>query len=201
MKTVIIGAGSLGRELQHWIKQENWQATCVFLDDTLPKARGVRLAGVIADADSVIDSDDLVLIALADPAGREEIARRLQCVAPPGIYRHGSALSPRNGCLGAGSIMMPNSLASCDSRTGRHAIMNTSASIGHDVTLGDYVTLCSNVVLTGNVSIGDRVFIGTSAVVLPNVKVGNDAYIGAGSVVVRDVAAGTKVFGNPARVI
>lgn len=201
MKTVIIGAGSLGRELQHWITQENWQTTVVFLDDTLPKHRGCKVLGTVDDADQFVEEDDVVLIALADPFGRELIARKLQCKAAPSTYRHGTTIAPRNGCLGGGSIMMPHSLASANTRTGRFALMNTSASLGHDVTIGDYVTLCSNVVLTGNVKVGNHVFIGTGAVVLPHVTIGDGAYIGAGSVVVRDVPAGAKMFGNPARVI
>lgn len=200
-RTLIVGAGALGRELANWLRRLEDSSPIAFLDDglklTATEAADRGVVGVI-DPDNVGD-DDVVLIAIADPAARAEIAARLgHLVMQPYVE---TTVIVNGAHIGAGCLLLPNSLLSDGVELGQHVIVNTFSSVGHDCVVGDFCTLSSYVCLCGHVRVGDRVFFGVGAVVLPDVKIGNDAYIGAGSVVVSDVPAGGKVFGNPARAI
>jgi sugar O-acyltransferase (sialic acid O-acetyltransferase NeuD family) len=190
-RIVIIGAGSLGRELMQWIRLDGRTEEIAFLDDgAAGHAMGI---GNLASYER--KPGDQVLIAIADPAGREKVAEQLASMAT-----FVSGLATAGDCaIGAGSLLMPYCLVSADARLGIGTILNTYASVGHDVELGDFCTLSSHVDLCGRVKIGARVFFGSGARALPGVTIGDGAVIGAGAVVVKDVAAGATVFGNPAR--
>ena len=79
------------------------------------------------------------------------------------------------------------------------AIVNTSASVDHDCTVGMGSHVAPNCGLAGNVRVGHRAFLGVGSSVIPDIEIGDDAIVGAGSVVIRDVPAGATVVGVPAR--
>lgn len=190
-RAVIIGAGSLGRELMQWIRHDGRTEEILFVDDG-------RVSDAISSlADYERQPGDQVMIAIADPVLRERVALQLAAVAS-----YVSALATVGSCeVGAGSLLMPHCLVSADAKLGACAIVNCYSSIGHDVELGDFCTLASHVDLTGRVKVGARVAFGSGSRVLPGVSIGDGAVIGAGAVVVRDVPAGVTVFGNPARAV
>lgn len=188
-RSVIVGAGALGRELAQWIRRERPEQLVVFLDDRL---RGTHIAGTVESYER--QPGDAVLIAIADPAGRRAVGARIQAAT------WASESATVGQCqLGPGCLLLPGSLVSADAVLGECCVLNTHATVGHDVVLGDYVTLSSHVDLCGGVQVGAGVFFGSGARVLPGVSIGDGAYVGAGSVVMRDVPPGVRVAGNPAR--
>jgi len=78
-------------------------------------------------------------------------------------------------------------------------VINRGASVGHHVTLANFVSLGPSAVLGGNTAVDVGAMIGAGAVVLPKVRIGAEAVVGAGAVVVDDVPPRTTVVGNPAR--
>ena len=190
-RTVIVGAGALGRELAQWLRLAGRTEPVVYLDDT---SRGPQVIGSV-DSYERLPGDE-VLIAIANPAARQAVAERIQAASFSDPSAKVGACT-----IGVGTLLMPNALVSVNATLGECCIVNTGSSVGHDVTLGDYCTLSSQVDITGRVRVGKRVMFGTGARVLPGIAIGDDAVIGAGAVVVRDVPAGITVFGNPARAV
>lgn len=102
--------------------------------------------------------------------------------------------------LGHGSVVMQGAIIQAGTTIGKHAIINTQASVDHDCVLEDYVHVSPHACLCGGVSVGEGSQIGARAVVIPGIKIGKWSMIGAGAVIVRDVPDGVTVMGNPGRV-
>lgn len=82
---------------------------------------------------------------------------------------------------------------------GGPCVINSSAVIGNNVDIYQYVTIGS--MYNHAAHIGNNVYIGPSVCIVENVNIGDGATIGAGAVVVKDVPAGATVAGVPAKVI
>lgn len=198
-RTVIVGAGALGREIRNYLELSGERNRIVFLDDTQPRHHTLPILGKIDEANFLCNESDRIFLAIADPRGREAVWDKLRDVGV-NSYVHGTAIGlPQS--LAGGMTMLPWTLISTHVEVGEGLLMHIHSSIGHDCKIGDFVTICGGATLLGRVTIGDRVFIGTDATISPDVTVGDDAFICVGSVVVRDVPPGAKVFGNPAKVI
>jgi len=201
-RTLIAGAGALGRELASWMRRWNAEAPIWFLDDAFltGTAADLDLRGIVgALAPDAVGAADRVMVAVADPAARAKIVHSLagkmlaQYIDPTSIIGQAE--------IGDGALLFPVTLVSDRTTIGRHVILNTYSSIGHDCVVGDFCTFASYVCLTGGVRIGDGVSLGVGAKVLPKVRIGDGATIGAGAVVCRDVPEGATVFGVPAKAI
>ena len=84
---------------------------------------------------------------------------------------------------------------------GSHVILNTSASIDHDVRIGSFSHVAGNAYVAGGVKIGERVLIGAGATVIENCVISSDITIGAGSVVTNNLETPGTYVGVPARFI
>ncbi len=84
-------------------------------------------------------------------------------------------------------------------KIGKGVICNTSSSIDHECTLGNYVHIAPGSVLCGNVKIDDYSFIGANSVIKQGVSIGKNVIIGAGSVIIKDIPDNSIVAGNPAK--
>lgn len=103
--------------------------------------------------------------------------------------------------LGKGLNIMPFSSVFAGSQIGTGCLINSYASVHHDVVLGDFVTISPGARILGRASVEQKADIGANAVVLPDVKIGEYSLIGAGSVVTKDVPPFSLVVGIPGKVI
>ena len=87
-----------------------------------------------------------------------------------------------------GICFMANSVINPGSRIGFGSIINTSASIDHDCTIGKFCHIAPNASLSGEVKIGDYSWIGTGASIKNNIKVGKYCVIGVGSKVYKNIS-------------
>ena len=89
---------------------------------------------------------------------------------------------------------------------GNFSIFNLNSTIGHDVTVGEFVNLAPGVHVSGNVVIGASCTLGSGAVINQGsnhkkIKIGSGTTIGSGSVVVSDCEANAVYVGVPAKQI
>src|SRR4051812_5798392 len=208
-KLIVVGAGSLGREIATWLVTHpgslaGHEVAGYLSDDptaldNYPKWRG-RILGRIDDYQA--DSDTLLVMAIAKPQSKLLVAEKLLAKGARFTnYIHPSAILSDPVTLGQGIVICPNAVVSCDAVLGDFVTINVGCTIGHDVRVGRGVTLSSHVDLTGFVQVEEGAFFGSHASVLPKGKIGAFSCVGAGSVVLRSVKAGCTVIGVPSKQI
>ena len=114
---------------------------------------------------------------------------------------HPSAIISPRAMIKEGSVIMQGAIVQSCSEIGKHCIVNTGASVGHDARIADFVHIAPHATVTGGVEIGEGSWIGAGAVIKQGVHIGKGCMIGAGTVVIRDVPNECVVVGNPARII
>ena len=114
---------------------------------------------------------------------------------------HPSAIISPKSVIGEGSVVMQGAIIQSCAFLGRHCIVNTGASVGHDVRLGDFVHVAPHATLAGGVEVGEGSWIGAGTVVKQGIHIGKWCMIGVGSVVVDDIPDGVVAFGNKCKPI
>jgi sugar O-acyltransferase (sialic acid O-acetyltransferase NeuD family) len=206
---VIIGAGGFGREVFAWAEQADefhreWTIKGFIDDDpTALDAFGKIGAPILGNVgDYRIETGDVFICAIGNVAPKRRCVETIR--ARGGVFTrvtHRTAVLGQRARLGAGVILCPRAVVSCDAALGDFVSINLHSTVAHDATIGDFTQVHCHADITGGVHLGRGVLVGSHASILPGVRVGDDAIVGAGSVVVRDVPAGATVFGNPAKVL
>ena len=111
----------------------------------------------------------------------------------------GAAVVARSAMLGVGVQVMAGAVINAAAHVGDGVIVNTNATVEHDVGIGAYAHIAPGAVLGGAVTVGAGALIGLGSRVLPGLTIGDDAIVGGGAVVTTDVAPGAVVVGVPAR--
>lgn len=202
----IVGAGGFGRELLnlildiHAITKPRWNIMG-FLDDTEDPLRGracdFSVVGTIADY--APKPNEVLAMGIASPAAKSRLVPMLK--ARGAVFEtiiHPYAYRGRHNTVGEGVIMCSGFGMTVNVRLGSFVTL-LGASLGHDVSIGDYSTISGASHILGRVALGRGVFVGAHSAIAPHVKVGDGAYICMGSMVMKDVESGVKVMGNPAR--
>lgn len=201
----IIGAGAFGRELESWLDSS--------IESVFPE---YQLQGFLHSGPSDLDQyscdhkivgnwkdfsfgpDDAILLGIADAKWKRRIVEKLHGTVSFPTYVHPSVPIGKYTRIGEGTIVLLNSLVSCNVSIGEYVTINTGSQFGHDCMIEDYASVMSNVDFGGWCSLGEDSFVGTNATITPKTHIGKRVQIGAGSIVVRDVPDGWHMFGNPA---
>lgn len=140
------------------------------------------------------------LIAIADPVARKQVSMRLPAETEYFNYVHPSAqILGNDNRFGKGTFISANCVITCNVILGDHALLNWSATIGHDCRIGDFLTMAPGAKISGNCIIGKRFYLGTNASIKQKIQICDDVTVGMQSGVVKDVVDPGIYVGCPAR--
>lgn len=77
------------------------------------------------------------------------------------------------------------------------SIINTRATIEHNVTIGTNTFVAPGAIICGGVHIGDNCYIGAGTIVRNNVTIGDNITTGIGTIVTKDLTQEGTYIGNP----
>ena len=199
MKLLIIGAGGFGREAA-WTAETAGLEIAGFCDDdpgAAARCAGRPFFGSIENAvreGRVQVSDTLFFVAIGANAARRSLFKRATaCGLRPASVISPNALIAPDAEMGEGNYAGPGCVISVGTRLGRGVIINNLASVGHDVTIGDFAQVCPGVAISGGCTIGEEALLGTNATVIPLKSIGARATLGAGALALRDIAGGESI--------
>ncbi len=199
MKLLIIGAGGFGREAAWTAETAGFEVAGVCDDDpgAAPRCAGRTFLGTLEDAvreGRVLVSDTFFFVAIGKNAVRRAIfGRAVACGLKPASVISPNAVVAPDAVVGEGSYAGPGCVISVGSRIGRGVIVNNLASVGHDVTIGDFAQICPGAAISGGCTIGEEALLGTHATVIPLKRIGAQATLGAGALALRDIADGESI--------
>lgn len=105
-----------------------------------------------------------------------------------------------NAIIGAGGLVMSNTLISTSVSIGRCTKINVGVQVHHDVRIGDFCVIAPRVLLLGNVEVENSSFLGSGCMIRNNIKISKNSTIGMASNVIQDVPPNSVCFGNPATI-
>ncbi len=103
------------------------------------------------------------------------------------VVCHPSSTIASSADLVEGTFVAGGAVINSGVTIGKHAIINTRASIDHDCHIGDYTHIAPGAVLCGEVTVGEQVHIGAGAIVVQGVKIKDKAFVKAASRVAKDI--------------
>jgi UDP-perosamine 4-acetyltransferase len=201
-RVLLIGAGGHARVCVEVLREADLDVVgALDRDGAGDDVLGVPVVG--RDADLASRAADLgvdrVCVAIGDNAARRTWSERAGAAGLSLLTAvAASAVVSPTARLGPGAQILPGAVVNAVARIGRGVIVNTNASVDHDVVVGDFAHVAPGAVIGGDVRIGASVLVGLGARVAPGLRIGDGAIVGAGAVVVRDVPPGVTVVGVPA---
>lgn len=143
-------------------------------------------------------------VGVGDNSVREAIVKRLKSERPDlhfPVLIHRDASVSRFAKIGAGSVVMAQSVVGPCAQIGEHVAIYSGAVVEHDCCIRNFVTLAPLAACGGTVTMGTRSFLGLGATVNHGIPLEDDTIIGAGASVVKKLPGKSIAVGVPARVV
>lgn len=200
---LVFGAGRLGRQLLHHLRQLVDVRIEGFVDDVLTPGSeapgGHRCLGSLEQVVAVHGLGPAVAtmvfaVGYADMAAR---GRALQRVLDAGYRLHGF-VHPRacvepGSQVGDGSIVLAGAIVDQNVSLGPACYIDIGVRIGEDCVVGHNNYFSSGAALGGSVRVGHGNFFGMDSTAVTGVSIGSNCFINAKTLVVRDLPDDTKL--------
>lgn len=145
-----------------------------------------------------------IVIGIGDNFTRQRISMNIENIAPQLKFIsiiHPTATIAKNVTIGDGSVIMANTVLNASAKVGKHCILNTASTFGHDSVMADFSSLASGVTVAGSVTIGLCSAICLRATLIQSITIGENTVIGAGSLVLKSIGNLKQAFGHPINTI
>jgi sugar O-acyltransferase (sialic acid O-acetyltransferase NeuD family) len=201
----IAGAAGFGREVESCLDRipeadRDW-TIAGFLSDVPLALEGFpsdySIVGTIED--HAFTPDDLVIVAIADPAGKRKVFETLRGRVSFFTFVSPDAIIGKFASIGAGTFIGPHVVLGPNVTLGEGVFLNTATLIGHDVSIGRFTSVMANCNIAGYCRIGEGSYLGSSVTIIPKRVLCDGAFIGAGSLVISHVKQRRTLIGNPAK--
>ena len=207
---LIIGARGWGREV-YWLAQNTfaYQGGAYdikgFLDDKSDALDGLvgEFPPIIGPVETYrIQEDDVFFCALGNPVYRKKYAEIIEAKGGKFI----SLIDPfaiinPNAIIAPGSSVGAFAIVSDNVHIGKHTMIHSFCTLGHDARVCDYASLEAYVFLGGHSVVGEMSVMHTKSSIIPGKKIGSGVEVGMNSAVMRNIADGLHVLGTPAKKI
>lgn len=207
---VIIGAGGFGREVA-WlvddINEVNKEWNLLGFIDENEDNHGKVLNGykILGGFDFLEGKKDIFYVCAIGNAKVKKVIVEEKCskykIKPATLIHPSVIISKKHNKIDEGCVVCAGSIITVNTKIHKHVIVNLDCTIGHDVSIEDYVTIYPSVNVSGNCNIGKCVEIGTGTQVIQGKNIGEYSIVGAGSVVIKNIENNRTAVGIPAKVI
>lgn len=209
-KLVIIGAGSLGREIKTVVDAINaaepsWELMG-FIDDGIPAGTKISGFSVLGNPEYLNQQDVEVfaVIAIGSPKIKKKVAGRItnSAVQFATLIHPNVVIGDReNVHIAEGSIITAGCILTTNITVGSHVLLNLATTVGHGSTIGNHTSVMPGTNISGDVHIGESVYVGTGTKFVHNISIASHSVIGAGATVISDISEAGTYVGVPAEKI
>ncbi len=202
-RIAIWGGGGHGHVVADLLRTVGGWDIAGFIDNLHPKGSAIVGLPVLGDADSlpgiIQQGVDHIVVAIGACDARARMLAHVRSLGfqTPTLIHPSCILSP-SASVGTACVLCAGALVGAQSRIEDGVILNTRASVDHDVHVGYCSHVAPGAVLCGFITVGRETWIGAGAVVRDHLAIGERVMVGAGAVVVKNVPDGRTVYGNPA---
>lgn len=145
-------------------------------------------------------SEKKVLICLGSPEDRQKNfieLKRLDFIF--GTLVHQSAWVAKSARIDEGAIICPFAFIGAMAWVGANSVINTRATVGHDVRVGMSSVLSPHCDMNGASKCGRVSFLGAGSILDPNIEIGEYTKVSSGTVVKQTFGDGFLLAGSPAK--
>lgn len=185
---IIVGAGAAGIESSGLFMKQS-EEEIIFYDNKIIESKIWNKFSVINDIETIkqiLKINPKFCVAIGNPRRREKMFNLMIKLGakPTNIIVSKTILSKVNENA---TIIQPGVCISFDVKIGKSCLIHNNSSIGHKITIGDFVNISPLCSIIGPCKIGDYSYIGAKSVIMPNINIGKNTYIKPGSVVNRNL--------------
>ncbi|HPX75221.1 MAG TPA: hypothetical protein PLW77_01420 [Bacteroidales bacterium] len=185
---IIVGAGAAGIESSGLFMKQS-EEEIIFYDNKIIESKIWNKFSVINNIETVkqiLKINPKFCVAIGNPRRREKMFNFMIKLGaePTNIIVSKTILCEVNENA---TIIQPGVCISFDVKIGKSCLIHNNSSIGHKITIGDFVNISPLCSIIGPCKIGDFSYIGAKSVIMPNINIGKNTYITPGSVVNRNL--------------
>lgn len=208
---IVYGTGGHGKTLIELIKAVGELELVGVVDDSAIKGSDVLGVPVLGTRDDLREIRERgVGLAVNAIGGITNLATRIEVselLTRAGfelpVLIHPTAVVEGSARIGQGTQILAHSYVGSLAELGECVIVNTSAVVSHDCTVGDFVNLSPGSLLAGNITVGERTLLGMGVTTYLGIEIGADVRVGNSATVNADlpdrrkISAGSAWDGEP----